>query len=88
MTLPTIHTNGDTKDTLYKQCADALEAVRLAVAACREMHPNARNYYPQGDHALTHALVENCYRVSHLTSVQNELEEMLEGISDGGHKSA
>ena len=87
MTLPTIHTNGDTKDTLYHQCGVALEAVRLAVAACREMVPNGRNYYPQGDNAFSDALIEHCDRVVHLTAVERDLEVMLDGIADGGHKS-
>jgi hypothetical protein len=87
MTLPTIHTNGDTKDTLYKQCSDALEAVRMAVEACREMTPNGRNYYPQNGNALTTAMIEHCNRLVNLTTVQNELARMLEGIADGGHKS-
>jgi hypothetical protein len=87
MTLPTIHTNGDTKDTLYRQCSDALEAVRLAVEACREMTPNGRNYYPRGDDAFRDALIEHCDRVCRLTAVQTDLDAMLEGIADGGHKS-
>lgn len=86
MMIPTIHSNGDTQYTLYRQCSDALEAVRRAEAAIQNMIPNGRNYYPQGIDALGKAMSEHFDRRMGLVNVRQQLEAMLEAIADGGHK--
>lgn len=86
MMIPTIHSNGDTQETLYRQCSDALEAVRMAMATHREMYPNGRNYYPQGADALPNAIKEHLHQHGRLEDVMLELQAMLEAIADGGHK--
>jgi hypothetical protein len=82
MMIPTIHANGDSRETLYDQCSKALNAVRDAVEALQEMTPNGRNYYPQGPEAIGDAMSDHWYRRTRLLNVQKELELMLEGIAD------
>ena len=82
MIVPTIHLNGDSRETLLDQCRKALVAIRDAITACREMHPNGRNYYPQGPDAIGKAMSEHEERLSKIFDVRDDLERMMEAIAD------
>ena len=80
MTHPTIHMNGTSK----KELLEALEAAYMAIGeaknALRLTSPNGRDYYPQSPDAINKAQDEHFDRMSRLTSVQNEMAELAEGI--------
>jgi hypothetical protein len=82
MMIPTIHMNGNSRETLTDQCGKALYAVRDAIDACREMAPNGRNYYTQGPGAIGKAISEHEDRMTKLFDVRDELERMMESIVD------
>ena len=57
MTKPTIHLNGTSGEALLEGYRTAMEAVGEAVRKLNnETHPNARDYYPQGNHAYQDAV--------------------------------
>ena len=72
--------NGTSKDRLGEQYLEASNAVRVALKQLGESAPNARDYYPQGDQAFSRARKEHIARLEKLTSVRQELEEILESI--------
>ena len=74
MTTPTIHLNGSSGADLRDQYAEAMSAVRGAVDAVAAAGPNARDYYPQGEHAFAAARAEHVARLEALRNVHHELE--------------
>jgi len=79
MTKPTIHLNGTSGEALLEGYRTAMEAVGEAVRKLNnETHPNARDYYPQGNHAYQDAVKEHTERRVKLESVYNELMELAE----------
>ena len=82
MTKPTIHLNGTHPETLEDQLAQASVALRLAALALGEACPNGRDYYPQGPHALAEALAEHDSRVRAILRVREEIEALLEHVTD------
>lgn len=84
--LPTLHLNGTAKDNLLEPLQEAIEAVRNATAAVISTYPNGRDYYPQGPEAIGKAMELHKSRLDRLHDVRSELEQMAEGIMDGGHK--
>lgn len=81
-TLPTIHLNGTSAESLYEDLANALGAMRDALRALDKVSPNARDYYPQGPHAINEALREHDERVRRIRSVMRELESLAEHVAD------
>jgi hypothetical protein len=80
MMVPTIHLNGDSRETLIGQCQKANEALWDAINALNEMAPNGRNYYPQGTDALGKAVAEHRARMNSLYTVKKEIENMMMAI--------
>lgn len=82
MKVPTIHSNGTSRDELLRQVCDAGQAIRNALDKMCDAAPNGRDYYPQGDGALKEATQEHQSRVARLESVLNEYMELAEKIAD------
>jgi hypothetical protein len=82
MMVPTIHMNGDSRETLLGQCRKANDALWDAINALQEMAPNGRNYYWQGTDALGKAVAEHRERMNGLYAVKKEIENMMEAIAD------
>jgi hypothetical protein len=81
-TIPTIHLNGTSGDTLrdeYWAASQALEiaAETLALATC-----NGRDFYPQGAAAWDQARHERDAAFQKLNEVQCYVDELLGGICD------
>jgi hypothetical protein len=74
MTLPTVHLNGTSGDDLLLANREARRAVRVAYDALRETAPHGRDYYPQGDDAIQHAVDEYRSRLAALQGVMTELD--------------
>jgi histidinol phosphatase-like PHP family hydrolase len=80
--IPTIHMNGDKKETLLEGYCTAIHAVRAAAEAVQQnAHPNGRNFYPQGPDAIHRAIEEHIKRMVAIRGVLVELETMAEGIA-------
>ena len=82
MMTPTIHLNGTSKRELLEQQLTAMNAVSAARAALAAAAPNGRDYYPQGNEAIQHALDEHATRLGYLETVFAELEAIAQHISD------
>ena len=53
---PTIHLNGTSRQSLLDAATEARSAVDEAEIKLREVWPNGRDYYPQGQDAIRHAI--------------------------------
>lgn len=84
MTHPTIHLNGTPRERFLESFCEARDAVRVAMAALRETTPNGRDYYPQGDLALSAASAEHAARVRALQGVHDDLADLAEGVANAG----
>lgn len=82
MTLPTIHLNGTSAQSLLDQQTDAGHAVYKAMEALGNAAPNARDYYVQGDGAFQRAAAEHTARMEKLRSVYDDLQKLAEHIAD------
>lgn len=77
MTKPTIHLNGSSAQSLTDDYVEAMRAVSDAIDKVqRHAAPNGRDYYPQGNSAIDAALAEHRARLTKLTEVKAELEEL------------
>ena len=74
MMIPTIHSNGTSKERLLEDIEDAYEVLGKALNRLAETAPNDRDYYPQGNGALEKAQSEHCERVQKLIDVRKDLE--------------
>lgn len=81
MVVPTIHTNGTSREALLDQICNAGNAVRTAIDALCDAAPNARDYYPQGDNAYQMSASEHARRVDALRAVLNELQDIAESVA-------
>jgi len=79
---PTIHLNGTSRAALLDAYTEASAAVRHAIAAVQNAHPNARDYYPQGDSATGEAMAEHMERLRKLQAVREELYTIAEAITE------
>jgi hypothetical protein len=80
LVFPTIHLNGDRASVLLEDHCDAMRSLRAAISDLPEV--NGRNYYPQGEDALTAAIAQRERWVRVLTDVQKEVEDVAERIAD------
>ena len=76
LTKPTIHMNGTSASSLLELYADASATVRVAIDDVAKTGPHGRDYYPQGDEALTKAIEQHRARLQKLEDVLKELEEL------------
>jgi len=82
MMKPTIHMNGTPRSHLLDALCDAGNALADAIRKLAEAGPNGRDYYPQGTDAYGKAATEHQSRMDRLGSVQAELMELAEHVSD------
>lgn len=80
MIYPTIHINGDRKETLLEEHCNALDAIRAAQESLPR--PNGRNYYPQGPQAISEAIDQTARWYAALEQVRQEIEAIAIHISD------
>lgn len=78
MMLPTIHLNGSAPAHLRENYERAYRAVGEAIDALQQAHPNARDYYPQGPHAIKQAQEEHERRLKTLEEMRTELLTLYE----------
>ena len=84
MRVPTIHTNGTSRQALFDAVCEAGTAIHLAMVKLQETSPNGRDYYPQGESALAEATKEHLNRLERLHSVYEEIQALADAIADGG----
>ena len=78
MTLPTVHLNGTSAQSLYDAAEAAHDAVREAMRLLQQAAPNGRDYYPKGPSVFHQAQGEHVERLAHLQFVMGELEQQME----------
>ena len=82
MRFPTVHLNGTAGDELLAQLEKAKRAVWTARCALADAHPNARDYYPQGNDAYLEVADEHSKRTEKLSEVERELRDMAEAVAE------
>lgn len=82
LTIPTIHLNGTSKGALIEGYQKARSAIREAMDALIECRPNGRDYYPQGEDAISIADREHQDRIDYLFVVEKELEYLIHQIDE------
>lgn len=81
LAIPTIHLNGTSREALVEQLCEAVHALRIAGRALAAACPNGRDYYPQGEQAIQHALSQHAARLKAVDTVIGELERIAEAIA-------
>jgi len=82
MTVPTIHLNGTSKDSLIEGLCEASQSLNDAYDALKRTAPNGRDYYPQGPLALDAATDEHMGRLRRLDEIKREIDELTNAIAD------
>jgi len=86
ITLPTVHLNGSSKQSLLDCYFDAAEALRKALVAVQATAPHGRDYYVQrthdGEHVTHRAIAEHVDRLKRLESVLRELNALALHVCD------
>ena len=80
--IPTVHLNGDSKQTLENDNMAAYRAITAAMDAISAACPNGRNFYPQGDGKIQQAVNEHRKRIAALETIRSEYETILQGIQE------
>lgn len=78
LTLPTIHLNGSSVDSLIEQIETAGHALMAAHGALVLAAPNARDYYVQGPDAFDKAVQEHEARLAKVKAVYKETSAIYE----------
>ena len=81
MIIPRVHWNGTSRDELLKQLADARQAIDEALNKMALATPHGRDYYVISDQAITEARQDHLARISKLSEVLDELNQIADGIS-------
>lgn len=81
-TLPTIHLNGTGGSTLLKEYTEAWQALRAARDVLLSATCNARDFYPQGDHAYQDARFERSEAIAKLDDVIEYVESWVAHITE------
>lgn len=82
MLAPLVHTNGTSAESLLDGLLAQRTALRKAIDTLCEYGPNARDYYPQGEHAFAQARREHEQRIEVLRDVNVQLDQILENVCD------
>lgn len=82
VSIPTIHMNGTSAESLINDAMAAYQAVGKALDAMRHVTPNLRDYYIKGDEAGQEARDQHQQRVMKLSDVREDLEAIIIGIQD------
>jgi GR25 family glycosyltransferase involved in LPS biosynthesis len=82
LTLPTVHSNGTSRNGLVSQLADASAAINEALTALSRTAPHMRDYYvkPDAAAAFSKAVAEHNARMWALTEVRNQLHQIYDAI--------
>ena len=80
MMAPTVHLNGTSREELMNQLLEAIHAIHNASDALARACPNGRDYYPQGDRAISEALLEHAARMRSLRQVTDQLEWIAQAV--------
>jgi hypothetical protein len=78
--VPSIHTNGTSAESLLDGLSDALDHLRRGQRAMAAAEPNERDYYPHGPQAVTRAKGEAEERHIDLRRIITELEVQRDHI--------
>jgi hypothetical protein len=81
MTIPTIHPNGTSRDTLIDALCAASSALDKAYAALKQTAPNGRDYYPQGADAMDSATREHMDRLRRVDVIKDEIDELTRAVA-------
>lgn len=82
ITLPTIHLNGTGAKTLSEEYEAAWHALKNAREVFISSTLNARDFYPQGDHAYHDARFERSEEIAKLDDVIDYVEAWIEHINN------
>lgn len=82
LTIPSIHMNGTSGDDLMLQNLVAQQAIEDAINHLRRAGPNARDFYVQGPDAFVKAQDEHLARLTRLSDVSFEIEQVAMAISE------
>jgi len=82
ITIPTIHLNGDSAETLMREYRAAYEAIDKAIDALAATTCNGRNYYTQGGSAFYRARDERQAALDKLRDAQAYCGEICMGIEE------
>lgn len=81
-TTPTVHLNGTGFTTLRDEYAAAYDAIDKAIDALAAATCNARDFYPQGNHAYYAARDERTAALAKLREAHAYVGEILTAICD------
>lgn len=84
MKIPTVHSNGTSKDELLQLQLDAKNAVLKAIKKVQQAAPHPRDFYVQDTGAFNLASREHEMRLVQLHEVADELNTIAEGIYGQG----
>jgi len=82
MSIPTVHLNGTSRDSLVQQRLNLIDALGDVEKAIGKAWPHGRDYYPQGPDALSAAQRVWQKRASIVTNLRDEIIEESQGIFD------
>jgi hypothetical protein len=82
ISIPTVHMNGTSYADLLEHVLKAYRSLRDTEQALRDMTPNGKDYYIQGDGAGEEARRQHQRRLNAIRDIQEELEEIACGIQD------
>lgn len=82
MIKPTIHLNGTSAKELHDNYAAAAQALLHAMKTLQQTTPHGRDYYPQGDAALTEAAADHVSRLKRINSVLVEIIQLTQHAQD------
>jgi hypothetical protein len=82
---PTIHLNGTGARDLRAQAKEVYRGLNDALQAMRQAMPHGRDYYPQGDAALTKARDAHTEMIIMVTRIQDEYLSLAVKIADAEH---
>lgn len=76
LTMPTIHSNGTSREELHRGYRSAHSAVLTAMSRVGDSWPIGRDYYTRGPDVINQAIKEHRSRLERLDSVLQELESL------------
>ena len=81
VSLPTVHLNGSSRDSLLDGYMAAMDAIRLAMKALQSAAPHPRDYYVQSNMPAHLARDEHFVRLARLRETLDELNTLAEHVS-------
>jgi len=87
MKIPTIHLNGNSKESLLEEATEALSALDAAEKALHNITIHGRNFYPQGPDAINAALAEYRDLLARFEAIKEEVLAYAVAIDNGGKQN-